>query len=151
VTAALAFARGEALRTRVPHGMRVQGNRRITVFRLDRSVTPPAERYDVRDPVSKALYDVDVLSGGFTRGTIAGGWFVFQGESAGESAVSFDENGEPMRGDDALPLATGGVLLSYEAFQIAITLVPFTGRATIGQVRAPYGNPVAAFPVAVEP
>jgi Tfp pilus assembly protein FimT len=151
VAAALAYARGEAERTRVPHGVRVQGGRRIAVFRLDESKAPPAEVYDVRDPVDKSIYDVDLAGGPFTQNTTATGWFLFQRQASGEAAASFDANGEPMRGDDDLPLATGGVLLANEGFTLAVAVAPLTGRITVGQVSGPVANPATAFPAPVQP
>jgi prepilin-type N-terminal cleavage/methylation domain-containing protein len=151
VVAALAYARGEAERTHVPHGVRVQSGRRITVFRLDTSKTPPTEIYDVRDPVDKSIYDVDLAGGAFTQNTTATGWFLFQRQASGATAASFDANGEPMRGDDRLPLATGGVLLANEGSTLAVSLAALTGRITVGQVSGPVANPATAFPAPVGP
>ena len=150
VADALNFARSEALRTRVPHGVRAQGAR-IAVFRLDRSATPPAERYDVHHPVDKSLYDIDLAGDIYTQGTAAGGYFVFQNAGAGIAAVSFDANGEPFRGDDGRPLASGGVLLANERSTIAVALAPLTGRTTIGAVTGKPTDPANAFAAPVQP
>jgi prepilin-type N-terminal cleavage/methylation domain-containing protein len=151
VVAALEFARGEAMRTGVPHGVRVRNGARISVFRLDRSATPPAERYDVRHPVDKSLYDVDLSTGTYTQDTAATGYFLFQGAGAAEQAATFDSHGEPIRGNDARPLATGGVLLTNEGYSLAVAVAPLTGRTTEGAVGAAGGNPADAFAAPVQP
>ena len=151
VAAALEFARAETLRTGVSHGVRVQGGQRITVFRLDRSKSPPAERYDVYHPVDKSLYDVDLSGNAYTQGTTATGYFLFQRAGTAEQAASFDVNGEAMRGDDARPLATGGVLLANDSSILAVAVAPLTGRTTVGTVTGAVKDPANAFPAPVQP
>jgi prepilin-type N-terminal cleavage/methylation domain-containing protein len=151
VADALNFARAEALRTNVSYGVRVQGGRRIAVFRLDRSVTPPAERYDVYHPLDKSLYSIDLSGGLYTAGTTATGYFLFQGAGAADQATSFDANGEAMRGDDGRPLATGGVLLGNDGSTLTVALAPLIGRTTIGAVTGAVADPRNAFVSPVQP
>jgi Tfp pilus assembly protein FimT len=151
VAYALDFARREAMRTGVPHGVRVRGSTRIGVFRLDRSVIPPAEHYDVRHPVDKSVYEVDLSTGIYTQGTTVTGWFMFQGAGAAEQAATFDANGEAVRGDDARPLATGGVLLANEGYSLAVAVAPLTGRTTAGAPGGAVADPADAFAPPVQP
>jgi prepilin-type N-terminal cleavage/methylation domain-containing protein len=151
VAAALDFARAEAMRTGVPHGVRARGGGRISVFRLDRSVIPPAERYDVRHPVDKSLYDLDLSADLYTQGTTATGWFLFQRDGTAAQAATFDAHGEPIRGDDARPLATGGVLLGNEGYSLAVSVAPLVGRTTAGAAGGAIADPADAFPAPVEP
>lgn len=150
VADALNFARTETLRTGVPHGVRVQGGRRITVFQLDRSKSPPTEGYNVYHPVDKSRYDVDLFSNPYTQGTTATGYFLFQRAGTADQAASFDTHGEAMRGDDARPLATGGVLLANDSSALAVTVAPLSGRTTVGNVTA-VKDPATAFPPPVQP
>jgi prepilin-type N-terminal cleavage/methylation domain-containing protein len=147
----LEFARREALRTGVPHGVRVTAPGRVAVFRLDRSVVPPLERYDVRHPVDKALYDTNLQTAPFAENTGAIGWFLFQGGASADAAVAFDARGEPIRPADRRPLATGGIVLANEGYGLAVAVAPLTGRVRAGAVTATIAIPSGAFPTPVQP
>lgn len=151
VADALEFARGEALRTGVLHGVRVTPPGRVAVFRLDDTVVPPTERYDVRHPIDKALYDTDLQTAAFAENTRASGWFQFQRGSGAEAAVAFDARGEPVRPSDRRPLATGGIVLANDGYGLAVAVAPVTGRVRAGAVTATIANPAAAFPKPLQP
>ena len=56
---AIEYARSEALRTGRPYGFSLDGSaQRVRVFRADTSTTPATPVYDVYNPVSRQLYDV---------------------------------------------------------------------------------------------
>ena len=78
-------------------------------------------------------------------------FILFQNAGTGIAAVSFDANGEPFRGDDGRPLASGGVLLANERSTIAVALAPLTGRTTIGAVTGKPADPANAFAAPVQP
>ena len=61
VAAAARFVRSEALRTRGSYGLRVEpGSARVRVYRADTSTTPATPIFDLRNPVSKRVYEVDL-------------------------------------------------------------------------------------------
>jgi prepilin-type N-terminal cleavage/methylation domain-containing protein len=151
VADALIFARGESLRTSADHGVRIEDGKRLRVFRLDASKGTPTEVYDVRHPVDKNPYDVDLASETLTRGTRLTGHFLFQRDGTADAAVSFDANGEAVRGRDARPLATGGVLIDNEGLRISVAVAPLTGRVSIGPITAASGVADAAFAARVQP
>ena len=65
---AMRFARAEAIRTGEPHGVRRQSpQNRIRVFSVDQGSAPWSPVYDVRHPISKKLYDVDLDDHPFAR------------------------------------------------------------------------------------
>jgi prepilin-type N-terminal cleavage/methylation domain-containing protein len=56
---AIEYARSEAMRTGQPYGFTLDvSTQRVRVFRADTSSTPPTPVYDVYNPVSRQLYDV---------------------------------------------------------------------------------------------
>lgn len=133
VADALRFARSEAIRTRVPHGVRVTADRRrVRVFWLDTETAPPTERFEVRHPVDKRIYDIDVSEGFFTGGVTVAASFRYQGGGGEERAVAFDARGEPVAPRDLDPLASGAVTVNDgDGATKAITVTPVVGRITL--------------------
>lgn len=61
VARAARFARDESLRTGTPHGVELDGAAgRVRVFRVDTGATPQAAVFDVRDPLTKNLWLLDL-------------------------------------------------------------------------------------------
>jgi type II secretion system protein H len=131
VAAALRFARSEALRTGVYYGVRVTSDgRHVRVFRLDTGAVPPAEQFDVRHPMDKTLYDIDLTEGFFTSGVQASAGFLFYAGGSAEQAVSFDPRGDPVASSDLDALVSGAVTLSQSGDTRTVTVSP-VGRVTV--------------------
>lgn len=63
VAQALRFARDESVRTVEPHGVEIDvAANRVRVFRVDTGISPQAAMFDVRDPLSRNLYVLDLTS-----------------------------------------------------------------------------------------
>jgi prepilin-type N-terminal cleavage/methylation domain-containing protein len=66
---ALRFARTEAQRTQVPHGVRIDAAaERAQLFRLDMSTVPPTRQFTIRHPAHHDLYVLDFPATAVTRG-----------------------------------------------------------------------------------
>ena len=90
------FARDESLRTGIPYGVRVDSStRRLRVFRVDASGSPATEVFDVRDPLTKKLWDLSLDNESATDGvdiTIAATWLAACNRN---DAVVFRDGGTP--------------------------------------------------------
>jgi prepilin-type N-terminal cleavage/methylation domain-containing protein len=117
----LRFARGEAMRTGVPHGARLdQSPPRLRVFKL---TTPPTEEFTVYHPHDSQLYDLDFDSNPQTQGVqIAASAFF---------AVAFTKDGVPCSPTDLSWLATGAINLAANGSSAAILIESRTGRVSI--------------------
>lgn len=132
VVEALRFARSEARRTGIHHGVRVTANkRRVRVFWLDTGTVPPTEHFEVRHPMSKRIYDIDVTEGFFTGGVEVVASFLYQGGGSEEWAVAFDERGEPVAPSDLDPLVSGTVTVNDDGAAHTITVTPVVGRIAV--------------------
>jgi type II secretory pathway pseudopilin PulG len=94
---ALRFARSEAQRTRLPHGVRIdQGTERAQVFRLDTSTTPATPLFTVRHPIHHGWYVLDFAGDRPTRGVQITTAVLSFSAACGESRdVVFDARGWP--------------------------------------------------------
>ena len=131
---ALRFARGEALRTGQPHGVRVKtGPASLDVFRLDTSGANPVEVYDVYHPQSKHLYSQLLAAPPFPTGTSIGADFRYVAAGPATAAVAFDTRGEPLSPVDLDPLYHPGTLLvGVLRKQRTVAVDTVTGRVTVG-------------------
>lgn len=127
---ALIFARGEALRTAVPHGVRFRTSLdKIEVFRLDLSGPSPVEVYDVRHPLDRKLYDVDLDDFPYTAGATASADFRYEVSGAPSLAVAFDARGEPVAANDLDPAIQDGVVtVALGPRSRTVTVAQLTGR-----------------------
>lgn len=131
VSEALRFARNEAIRSGQPHGVRFRMTlNKIEVFRLDISGTP-TEIYDVRHPLDKHIYDIDLNTLPFASGATAAADFRYAVSGAASLAVAFDARGEPMAANDLDPLfQDGSVTVSYGNHSAVVAVATITGRVT---------------------
>lgn len=132
VAAALRFARQESLRTGDVYGVRIEPpERRVRVFRADTGTTPATPVYDVYDPVSKKLWDVDFDDFGPARGvtlTLSASW---QGVCNWPEFVEFRSGGTPVCRDPlSVFLESADVELGFGDRSRTVTLHGFTGRVT---------------------
>lgn len=133
VAEALRFARSESIRTGLPYGFEIQAaQKRIRVFRADASVDPPTPVYDVYQPLSKKLYDIQLDEAVFAAVDTVNSNFNYQNTCDKPSLVMFDGNGVPFCGDPAsVPLRQAVVTLSKGAISLSVILQGLTGRVRI--------------------
>ena len=133
VVAALRFARAEAIRTSVPHG--VEANpfaQRVRVYRLDESVSPPAATYDVYDPFTKQPYDRRFGGNNEPRLTIV--YFKYANLFFPQTYVGFSgETGVPKLNSSGTIrlLETGFIDLWHNDISRRVNVSPVTGRVTV--------------------
>lgn len=124
---ALVFARGEALRTAQPHGVRFRTTLdKVEVFRLDLSGPSPVEVYDVRHPLDKKPYDIDLDDFPYTAGATASANFRYEISGTPSLAVAFDARGEPVAANDLDPAIQDGV--------VTVVLGPRSRTVTVEQL-----------------
>jgi prepilin-type N-terminal cleavage/methylation domain-containing protein len=95
---ALRFARSEAQRTQVPHGVRIDAaTERAQLFRLDMSTVPPTRQFTIRHPVHHDLYVLDFPASAATRGMqITGATLSFAAVCSEPRDLVFDARGWPL-------------------------------------------------------
>ena len=134
VAAAVRFAHSEAIRTGEPHGVHAQqSNQRIRIYRLDTSVNPFALHYDIRDPLTKQLYDLK-FGAATTDVTISSAILKFEGLFGSRDYLGFTGGtGLPKYNDAGTVrmLETGTIVLSHNGAQKSIRISPMTGRVTV--------------------
>ena len=88
------FAREEARRTGIVHGVKVDlANARIDVFRLDEIPDPNVTIFDVRNPISKQLYTVDLDAPPHNHVAIGAVGGVMQGACSDPDSIGIDPHG----------------------------------------------------------
>ena len=105
LAAAIRHARGETLRTGIPHGFRQPGGSlTVEVFRLDTSTVPATPVFDVRHPLDKTLYRVDLSQQSATSVDSLSRNASYRGSCSAPDDTWFDASGAPrcLGGDDAL-------------------------------------------------
>lgn len=131
ITAATRFARNEAIRTGTPHGINTNTSTdHIRVY--SKPGVLPA--YDVRNPVDKKLYDINLISDIRLSGvSLDNAVFSFDGGFNSTSYLEFNSDGIPKyssSGTDYM-LTSASITLKYENHQRVISIAPMTGRVTI--------------------
>lgn len=131
VVGAVRFAHSEAIRTGVPHGVyATQIGQRIRIYSLPVPGTPI---YDVYEPLTKQLYDLD-FSSGVSDVTINSVYFKFKGFLFPQNYLGFSGGmGIPKYNDSGTirMLETAYVRLSQNGVERTINISPMTGRVTV--------------------
>jgi prepilin-type N-terminal cleavage/methylation domain-containing protein len=134
VANAFRFAHSEAIRTGQSHGVIANVySQFVKVYRLDDSVNPPVLVYDVRDPVTKQVYDLR-LGGSSSEPAISTVYFKFDGFFFPQTLLGFsDTTGVPKYNDSGTirMLENGYIRLSHESRTRTIAVSPMTARVTI--------------------
>ncbi|MDH3350627.1 MAG: prepilin-type N-terminal cleavage/methylation domain-containing protein [Gammaproteobacteria bacterium] len=134
VAAAMRFAHAEAIRTGEPYGVNAnQFGQSVKVYRLDDSVIPAVIHYDVRNPLTKQIYDLRFGGGGAEVG-ITSVYFKFDGFFFPQDLIGFSgATGVPKYNDSGTirMLETGYVRLGLDGLTRTISVAPVTGRVTI--------------------
>lgn len=145
IAGALRFARIEAMRTRTMHGVdfavdAATGERRIRVFRVN-AAAPPGAVYDVRHPITKALFDIALSQPGTKTVVITQASFFFRagGPTETHEWIAFDSTGMPEYYPDAAAYAAYEDATTINAVTIGqaqgtrrVRVDPVTGRVTVG-------------------
>lgn len=133
VADALRFAREEARRTGLAHGVEVNvSTDLLRVFRLDEGANPNLKVFDVRHPVSKQFYSIQLGTSPYSGIGIDsyGGQMVGSCDDPGN--IAFDPGGvirciEPT----ATRIANAGVGISAGQFSLTVALDDYTGRVSV--------------------
>ncbi|MGI9203365.1 MAG: pilus assembly FimT family protein [Woeseiaceae bacterium] len=133
VAEAIRFARSEAIRLGEPRGFRQQvADKRIRVFSLDMSVSPPARIFDVRHPISKQLYDVDLDDHSLAAADSITRTATWRGACNQQGRMYFDANGTPWCSDpENVLLDKFAVTLTLGQISRVVTLDGISGRVTV--------------------
>jgi len=130
VAEALRFARSESIRTGLPYGFEIQASqKRIRLFHADTSVEPPTPVYDVYQPLSKKLYDIQFNDEAFAKADTLTATLNYQQTCDKPTLVMFDGSGVPFCIDPVgVPLRQGTVTLSKGTMTASVLLEGITGR-----------------------
>ena len=130
---AMRFARSEAIRLGIPRGFRHQlDQKRIRVMRPDMSATPATLIYDVYQPASKKLYDIDLNTEPFVAVDNVNQSTTFRGTCNQTGDIYFDANGTPWCVDPrTVLLEQFDVTLTLGSLSRVVTLHGITGRVTV--------------------
>ena len=113
--AAMRFARSEAIRLGEPRGFRQQSSpMRIRVFRADTGTVPWTPIYDVRHPLSKQLYGLDLNAHPMDSVDSIAHNRVYRGSCNQAGVVHFDGQG--------IPRCTDPETVLLEQFELTFTL-----------------------------
>jgi prepilin-type N-terminal cleavage/methylation domain-containing protein len=134
---AIRFARSEAIRTGVVHGIRVdRDNERFTVGRADLTVQPFVSTAEIlRHPLTLQLYDVYLDQGPNAGIVISNNQDVFEYAGLGRrEQVAFGPDGMPIYprplAGETYHLTDGKIRVSLGQHERTVELHQFTGRVT---------------------
>jgi prepilin-type N-terminal cleavage/methylation domain-containing protein len=128
ITEAVDFARSEAIRTKITHGISIDtANDRIRVYSLPASTVV----YDVYHPIDKKLYDIQLKSNNQTASVdLVSATFTFS-NGVSQSLVDFNSDGMPKSTSTTdFMLTSGTITLSYKGQLSKVIVTPMTGRVT---------------------
>jgi prepilin-type N-terminal cleavage/methylation domain-containing protein len=96
VADAIRFARNESIRTGIPHGFAISTSPpAIRLFSANMGTSPPTPVYDVRDPLSKQLYRVDLTAASYLSVDSLSQNPGFHGSCTTAGEIVFDARGTP--------------------------------------------------------
>jgi prepilin-type N-terminal cleavage/methylation domain-containing protein len=131
---ALRFARSEAQRTQVPHGVRIDAaTERVQLFKLDTSTLPPTRLFTVRHPLHHGLYVLDFPVDRATRGVhVAAAALTFAAACGEARDVVFDARGWPLCSNPVTVELTSAVIdLSIGNVTRRVSVAGTTGRVVL--------------------
>lgn len=133
VADALRYAREEARRTGLAHGIFVDtANNKIQLFWLDEAPDPDVNVFDVRDPVSKQLYAIQIDAAPHNNVVALAVTGTYSNGCNDLDNILFDSRGVTRCAD---PLTTrvvdASINLQLGALQSAVTVDGYTGRVEV--------------------
>lgn len=128
---AIRFAKAESIRTGTPHGIETNAfSERVRVYR-NLGLFPI---YDVRHPIDKKLYDIQLNSDSRTKGVdLFSSNYNFDGMINNPFSMTFTKEGIPatiLFGKNFM-LTNGSITLNYKNDQRVISIAAMTGRVSI--------------------
>jgi len=134
LASAYRFAHAEAIRTGQPHGVIAdQSSQLVKVYRLDDSVNPPVVHYDVRNPLTKQLYELRFETDRL-QPSISSIYFKFESLFGSKTYLGFAAaTGVPKYNDSGTirMLENGYIDISHDGFTRRISVSPLTARVTV--------------------
>lgn len=133
VADAIRFAGEEARRTGMIHGIQVDlANSRIDVFRLDEIPDPNLKVFDVRHPISKQLYTVNIGAHPHQQVAIGAVGGVMQGACSDPESIGIDPGGvtrciEPL----STRVRDPNIQLEFGTHRSTIMVDSYTARVSI--------------------
>lgn len=132
IAQSIRFAQNEARRTAIPYGVHIEADElRVRVMRDTNAAIPPVPTYDVYNPISKQLYQLDLaraLSATSTTLTPNASWI---GTCTDSTRVFFDTQGRPRCGSDwSVLLSEATIKLDWSDHTRSIKVDGETGRVT---------------------
>lgn len=133
VADALRYAREEARRTGAAHGAFVDiPNNTLQLFRLDEAPDPDVKVFDIRDPVSKQLYAIQISAAPHNNVVALAVTGTFSNGCNDLDNILFDPHGVTRCVD---PLTTrvvdASINLQLGPLQSAVTVDSYTGRVDV--------------------
>ena len=131
---AIRFARSEAQRTLVPHGVRIDAaTERAQVFRLDMSTMPPTRLFTVRHPGHHNLYVLDFSTEAATQAVqITAAALTFAAACSESRDLVFDSLGWPRCSNPVtVELTSANVDLGNGATTRRVSVAGATGRVVL--------------------
>ena len=130
---AMRFARSEAIHLASPRGIQLQSaTRRIRVLRPDMTVSPPILIYDVYNPLTKNLYDIDLDINPFTEVDGLSLNSTFRGTCNKPGEIYFDTTGiARCANPETVLVSEFPVTFSLGSDQRIVTLDGVTGQVTV--------------------
>lgn len=130
---AFRFARDEAARTGNVHGVFVDiANNRLDVFRLDETTNPNAAVLDVRHPVSKQLYRVQLGTGALTYVALQNQSQTLVGSCSLVTYVGIDPTGATICTEPTTTrIENVSLTLGYDGIAMTVAIDSYTGRTTL--------------------
>lgn len=131
---ALRFARSEAERTRIPHGVRIDAASDIAqVFSLDRSAVPPARDFAIYHPVHRGLFVLDYRADPNTaRVGVDSANLSFASSCSEPRDVVFDQRGTPLCADPfSVGLISAAIQLGDGQTTRQVNVAGVTGRVVL--------------------
>jgi prepilin-type N-terminal cleavage/methylation domain-containing protein len=131
---AVRYARSEAQRTRVPHGVRIDAaTERAQLFRLDMSTVPPTRLFTVRHPWHHGLYLLDFSTDVTTRGVqITAATLTFAAACSELRDLVFDARGWPLCSQPLNVELTNGIVdVGSVTVNRRVSVAGVTGRVVL--------------------
>lgn len=130
---AIRFARDQARLTGSVYGFELGASaQRLRVLRADTATVPPTPTYDVRDPLSGQLYDVELRRQPMASADAVSATYEYQGSCDQAGVTLFDADGVARCGNP-YPVLQRALVISFSAgeYRRELRLDGITGRVTV--------------------
>jgi prepilin-type N-terminal cleavage/methylation domain-containing protein len=130
---AIRFARNEAIRTGIPHGFAITTDPpAIRLFSADMTTSPPTPVYDMRDPLSRQPYTVDLAAQPYLAVDSVSSSARYHGSCSSTGETLFDGHGTPYcRKPYPVFLEQASLVFRIAGRQRVLTLDGSSGRVSV--------------------